>query len=128
MAYLFLLGRLILGLYYVRAAVKTHFLGAKGAIGYAKSVGVPMPDVAVIGSGILLLIGGLSILTGWYVTLGVACLVLFLVPVSFMMHAFWKVADPQMRAMQEINFLKNMALLGGALMILAIPTPWTFTL
>jgi putative oxidoreductase len=43
---------------------------------------------------------------------------LFLVPVTIVMHQFWGLSDPQMAAMQKANFLKNVALIGAALMIM----------
>lgn len=42
---------------------------------------------------------------------------LALVPVSFMMHAFWKESDPQARQGEQINFNKNLALIGGLLVV-----------
>jgi len=43
------------------------------------------------------------------------------------MHAFWK-EEGQTRVVEKIQFLKNMALLGAVLMLLAIPTPWMLSL
>lgn len=69
----------------------------------------------------------MGILLGVYVELAVLALALFFVPVSFKMHNFWAVQDPQQKMAEMVNFLKNMALLGAALMTLAIPTPWAFS-
>jgi hypothetical protein len=44
------------------------------------------------------------------------------------MHNFWKLEDPQLRMADKINFMKNMALLGAILMLLAIPSPWPLSL
>lgn len=96
-------------------------------IGYAQSKGVSSPKLAILGSGILLLIGSLSIILGYQPIIGVIALALFLIPVSFKMHAFWKIQDPMAKMNERINFEKNMALLGAALMILAI-TVWTYSL
>jgi putative oxidoreductase len=63
------------------------------------------------------LAGGLSILVGWHARAGAWLLVLFLVPVTLAMHAFWAVPDPMMRMMQQGMFMKNLGLLGGALLI-----------
>ena len=78
-------------------------------------------------AGILLLLGGLSILFGIYPYVGIVMLVAFLLPVSFMMHNFWTLADPQLRMADKVNFMKNMALLGAILMFLAIPLPWALS-
>jgi putative oxidoreductase len=82
----------------------------------------------VVLSGVLLLMGGLSILTGILPVVGVAALVLFFLPVTFTMHAFWKVEDPMGRIGERVNFFKNLALMGCSLMFLAIPQPWPFSL
>jgi len=68
-------------------------------------------------SGVIALLGGLGILLGFKARYGAWLIVIFLVPVTFMIHDFWTVADPMMRQMQQINFMKNLAMLGAALMI-----------
>jgi uncharacterized membrane protein YphA (DoxX/SURF4 family) len=123
----FLIGRIILGGYYLFNA-SNHFARLEMLTGYADSKHVPAPKVAVLVSGVLLLVGGLNILTGFQPIAGVIALVLFLLPVTFMMHAFWSVQDPMAKMGEMVNFTKNMALLGSALMFLAIPRPWPFSL
>jgi uncharacterized membrane protein YphA (DoxX/SURF4 family) len=97
-------------------------------VGYAQSKGVPAPKLAITGSGILLLIGGASMVLGLYPLIGVIALAVFLIPVTFMMHNFWKIQDPVARMGERISFQKNMALLGAALMMLAISTPWIWSI
>ncbi len=123
----FLIGRIIVGLYYLFNAFN-HFTQTNMLAGYAGSKGVPSPKLAVLGAGVLLLIGGLSILTGFQPVIGVIALVVFFLPVTFMMHNFWAVKDPMQRMGEMVNFLKNLALLGSSLMFLAIPQPWPFSL
>lgn len=123
----FLVGRLIVGAYYLINAAN-HILQVKALSGYAQSKGVPTPRVAVLGSGVLLLVGGLSILTGYYPLIGILALVIFFLPVTFIMHAYWKIQDPMMRTIEMVNFMKNLALMGSALMFLAIPQPWPYRL
>lgn len=123
----FLIGRIILGIYYLFNA-SNHFTRLEMMSGYTGSKGVPAPKAAVLAGGVLLLIGGLSILTGFQPIIGVIALVLFLLPVTFMMHAFWSVQDPMAQMGEMVNFTKNMALLGSALMFLTIPQPWPFSL
>jgi uncharacterized membrane protein YphA (DoxX/SURF4 family) len=96
--------------------------------GYAASKKVPLPKLAVMGSGLLLLVGGLSIGTGFLPLVGVICIVAFLLPVTLMMHNFWAIEDEQMKMTEMTNFMKNMGLMASALMFLAIPTPWPFSL
>jgi putative oxidoreductase len=88
------------------------------AIGYAAQHGVPAASFLVPLSGVLALVGGLSVLFGIRARLGALLLVAFLLPVTFAMHDFWAVADPVQAKLQQINFFKNLGLTGGALMIL----------
>lgn len=86
-------------------------------IAYAAHAGVPIAGLLVPASGILALLGGLSILLGYRAKIGAWLLVLFLVPVTLAMHNFWAVKDPMMAQMQMAMFMKNVAMLGGALLI-----------
>jgi putative oxidoreductase len=60
---------------------------------------------------------GLSILLGYRAKLGAWLIVLFLIPVTLMLHKFWTVQDPMMAQIQMILFMKNVSMLGGALLI-----------
>ena len=63
--------------------------------GYVASMKVPAPALAVYGSGILLVLGGLGVLLGQYVQISLVLIVIFLVPVTLIMHPFWTRTDPQ---------------------------------
>src|SRR5437868_11257020 len=86
----FLIGRVIVGLYYCSSGIR-HFTNLNMMAGYAGSKGVPFPKLGVPASGVLLLIGGLSILLGYQPLIGVIAIIIFLVPTSIMMHNFWAV-------------------------------------
>ena len=88
-----------------------------GAIAYAHSAGVPFASFLVPASGVLAFLGGLSVLLGWRARIGALMLVAFLVPVTLSLHAFWAVPDPMMAQMQFAMFMKNVGLLGGALLL-----------
>jgi putative oxidoreductase len=108
------LGRLCFALIFLMAA-PSHF--SSGAVAMAAAHGVPLASVAVPVSGILALVGGLSVLLGLRTRIGAWLLVVFLVPVTLMMHAFWTVSDPAAHQLQMVMFLKNLGLLGGALLL-----------
>ena len=108
------LGRFLFALIFLMAGAN-HF--NKQTIGYAASHGVPLAAIAVPLSGVLAIAGGLSILLGYRAKLGAWLIVLFLVPVSLMMHKFWAVTDPMMAQIQMILFMKNVSMLGGAVLI-----------
>jgi putative oxidoreductase len=92
-----------------------HF--TKRVIGYAASQGVPLASIAVPVSGLMALAGALSILLGYRAKIGAWLIVLFLLPVTFMMHRFWTVVDPIMAQVQLTMFMKNISMLGAALLI-----------
>jgi uncharacterized membrane protein YphA (DoxX/SURF4 family) len=127
MIYLFLLGRFLLGGFFVKSAYN-HFKNSVALAGYARSKGVLAPGVAVFVTGLLLLSGGLGILSGVYIKWAVLCLSIFLVGVTFKMHRYWEVEDPMARMGEHVNFYKNLALLGAVLLILFIPEPWAMAL
>lgn len=126
MELLHLIGRILFGGYFLYNAVNHLFTGTDILTGYARMRGVRAPKAMVYLTGLLLLLGSLSILLGIEPEWGVLFLILFLLPVSFMMHPFWKEeGEPRMSDM--INFTKNMALVGALLMFLAIPEPWPYS-
>ncbi len=112
------LGRILFGGFFIMNGYN-HFANLTMMAGYTQSKGVPAAKPAVAISGLLLLIGGLSTLFNFYPEIGLAALVLFLLPVTFLMHAFWKVQDPMAKMGERVNFMKNLALLGATLMFAA---------
>jgi putative oxidoreductase len=127
MEYLFLLGRIVFGGFWLFYAFK-NFRNVSIVAGYVASKGVPAPKAAILFSGVLQLFGGLSMLLGLYPTWGIVCLTVFLVPVSLIMHNFWADTDPAARMSNQINFHKNGALLAALWMINMVPQPWAFSL
>ena len=126
MIYLFLLGRVLLGGYFIMSGYN-HFKNLQSYSGYAQSKGVPMPKLAVLVTGAMLALGGLGVLLGVWINLAILLLALFLIFVTPKMHAYWTITDPMMQMGERVNFYKNVALLGAVLMLLAIPTPWAFS-
>src|SRR5437868_4805334 len=94
------LGRALFSAIFVMSA-PTHFKAQ--TIAYAHSAGVPFASFLVPAAGILATLGGLSVLLGYRARLGAVFLIAFLVPVTPMMHAFWKATDPMMFQMQMVN-------------------------
>jgi putative oxidoreductase len=114
MKFLVVLGRLFYSLIFILASFG-HF--SKPSIQYAAQNGVPMAEILVPLSGIIAFLGGVSILTGYKAKYGAWLLILFLVPVTFMMHKFWLFQDPVGGMIEKIMFMKNLSLLGSACLI-----------
>jgi putative oxidoreductase len=108
-----LFGRLVFSLIFLLAA-PNHF--SHDTINYAASQGVPLPALAVPLSGVIALLGGLSILLGYRARIGAWLIVLFLIGVT-PLHKFWGISDPAIVQTQMIMFMKNLSMLGGALLI-----------
>jgi len=87
-----------------------------------------MPALAIVGSGLWLAVSGLSVILGVRPDIGLWMAVAFLAGVTPVMHNYWTASDPNARLADSINFQKNMALLGAALVMLALPRPWPYSL
>jgi len=112
--YLVPIGRVLFSAIFLLAGTN-HF--SSQTIAYAAHEGVPLAGLLVPLSGVMALVGGLSIALGYRARWGAAILFAFLVPVTFGLHRFWAVADPMMHQLQMVMFLKNVAMAGAALLI-----------
>ena len=114
MRYSVLAGRILFSLLFVMSGLG-HF--SPQTISFAAAHAVPAASVAVPLSGILAVLGGISIALGYKARWGAVLIVLFLIPVTTMMHNFWSVNDPGIAQNQMAHFMKNLSLLGSALYI-----------
>jgi len=114
MPYLVLLGRVLFAAIFLAGAPR-HFT-AEGAA-HAADLGVPLAAIAVPLSGLMAIGGGLSVLLGYQARAGAWLLVAFLVPVTLMMHAFWRLDDPVAVHIQQGMFMKNLSMIGAAWLI-----------
>lgn len=114
MAHVVLVGRIFFSLLFL-FALPGHFTANE--IAYAATKGLPFATVLVPVSGIIMFVGALSILLGYKARYGAWLLVLFLVPVTLVMHRFWGLPDPATAQSQQIHFMKNLSILGAALLI-----------
>ncbi len=114
MKFLVLLGRIFYSVIFIISGIG-HFTA--GAVQFAEAQNVPYAEFLVPLAGILAVLGGISILLGYKARLGAWMIVLFLIPVTLMMHNFWDVQDSDLKMVQQAMFLKNLSMLGGALLI-----------
>lgn len=117
-----MIGRILFGGYFISSAIN-HFMDSETMTEYAESKNVPMPKIAVLGTGALMALGGLGIVLGAFPQLAILLLILFLLPTTVVMHDFWN-AEGQEKQMEMINFTKNIALIGALIMLLTLSTPW----
>lgn len=92
-----------------------HF--SRTGVEYARAGGSPSPELTVPLSGAAMVVGALMVAVGLWADVGALILIAVLIPITYFMHAFWKLTDPQEKAAQQAHFLKNMALIGGAVIV-----------
>jgi uncharacterized membrane protein YphA (DoxX/SURF4 family) len=113
---LLVIGRVLFALIFINSGI-AHLTKLQAMTGYAQYKKVPAAKLSVIVTGLMLVIGGLYIALGVYADLGALLLAIFLVASAFMMHNFWTIEDAQAKQGETINFFKNLALAGAALII-----------
>ena len=116
MQYIPLIGRILYASLFVLSGIN-HFTQLQSLSRYAASMGVPASTWAVIVTGLMILLGGLSILLGYRVKIGAVLLSVFLVMTAFMMHPFWAMEEPLQAQAQMAHFMKNLSLAGAALIV-----------
>ncbi|OAS16749.1 DoxX family protein [Paenibacillus oryzisoli] len=112
-----LIGRILIGAVFLLSGIG-HLKDRKLTARMAAAAGVPAPQLLSFVSSMLTVFGGLSLTLGFHVEIGVVLLLLFLLPVTFAMHPFWKSADPMEAGNQQGHFMKNIALSGALLVFL----------
>lgn len=123
---LFLLGRLLFGGILAFTGLN-HFLNGGQMIAYADAKGLPAPAASVYGSGGLLVVSGILVILGAYPIIAAGALATFLIGSAVLMHNFWAVPEDQVQD-EMTHFLKNVALAGGALSLLALAgTSWPYS-
>ena len=113
-----LIGRLVFAGLFLFYALQ-HATQFQGYSAFAGSRGTPFPRLAVAMTGLMLAVGGTLVALGLWADLGALILVVFLVPVAFVIHPFWKF-EGQERAGEQGVFLKDLALGGAALALIAL--------
>jgi len=108
------IGRILFSFIFLQSGFN-HF--SQEGITYAMRQGVPASSFLVPASGILAIVGAISIMLGYKARMGAWLIVLFLIPVTIMMHNFWAITDPMIKQTQMAMFWKNISMLGGALLI-----------
>ncbi|MEU7767894.1 DoxX family membrane protein [Nocardia sp. NPDC049190] len=113
-----LIGRVLFSLLFLGSAFG-HFAQTDAMAEFAQSRGIPMAKIAVLASGVLFGLGGLSVLLGVWADLGSLLLAVLLLPTAFLMHGFWKETDAQTKQVEMVSFNKDVALAGAALTLFA---------
>ncbi len=114
-----LLGRILLAAIFFMSAVGNKIPKYHEVVGVMEKVGVPAPQVLLPGAIAFLILGSISLVLGFRARLGALLLFIFLVLATYYFHAFWKIDDPKAAGEQMIQAMKNAALMGAMLFIMA---------
>src|SRR5271166_5228621 len=112
-----LVGRILLAAMFVISGYG-KLTGFDGAVGYIASKGLPMPQLLAAAAILVELGGGLAIVIGWKTRWVALAFILFLIVITPIFHNYWAAPADQMMG-QQINFMKNLTILGGMLLLLA---------
>jgi putative oxidoreductase len=112
-----LVGRLLLASIFIIAGLE-KIAGFDGTAKFMASKGLPMANLLLVATIMIELGGGLMIALGWHARWGALAIFLFLIPVTLVFHAFWTFEGAEY-SHQMHSFLKNLAIMGGMLYIMA---------
>ncbi len=111
-------GRVLLALMFVWAGV-SKLTNLDGTAGYIAGGGLPLPDVLAVVVALFELAAGLALAVGFQARWAALALGVFTLLASALFHQFWAV-PPEQQTMQELMFLKNMAVAGGMFIVAAL--------
>ena len=111
-------GRVLLSGIFLLSAVGNKIPNFEEVAKMMGSVGVPAPRFLLAGAIAFLIVGSVSLVLGLWARIGAGLLLVFLVLATYYFHAFWKL-EGQEAAMQQIQFMKNAALMGAMLFVMA---------
>jgi len=112
-----LVGRILLALIFIISGFG-KIMGFDATLGYIRSAGLPFAQLSAIAAIVVELGGGILLVVGWKARWAAAALFLFVLVAALYFHAFWA-SPPDQAMMQQIQFLKNLAIMGGMLYIMA---------
>jgi putative oxidoreductase len=112
-----LVGRILLSILFIISGFE-KISGFEGTVGTIAGHGLPMPQVLAAGAIAIELGGGLAVLAGWKTRWVALALIVFMIVITPTFHNFWG-APPEQAMNQQINFLKNVSILGGIFLLFA---------
>jgi putative oxidoreductase len=112
-----LIARILLSIIFIYSGFG-KLTGFEGTVGYIASKGLPVPQLMAIVAIAIELGAGLLLLVGYKARWAALAIFLFLIPTTLIFHNFWA-SPPNEYQMQQINFMKNVTIMGGMLMVWA---------
>ena len=112
------LGRLLIAGIFLMSAVGNKIPNFSGVTQYMAGEGVPMPTLMLVGAIAFLIVGSLSVISGYYTRIGASLLLIFLMLATYFFHEFWTF-EGEARQQQMIQFMKNLSLMGTMVFLIA---------
>ncbi len=112
-----LVGRVLLALLFLPAGI-AKIGGFAGTVGYIASKGLPLPSVGAVIAIVVEVVGGLALIAGFGTRWAALVLAGFTLVATFVFHNFWGM-PPDQAMMQQLMFFKNIAVVGGLLVLAA---------
>ena len=113
-----LVGRILLAIIFIKSGFG-KITGFEGTAAYMASKGLPMTQLLLVGTIVIELLGGIMLVVGYKARWAALAIFLWLIPTTLIFHKFWGLADAKEAATQQIQFLKNVTIMGGMLMVYA---------
>lgn len=112
-----LVGRILIAIIFLVSGIG-KIGGFAGTAGYMASKGLPMAEVLLVITIIIEIGAAALLILGFKARLGATLLFLWMIPVTFIFHNFWAMPAVEQQ-LQTIMFMKNLAIMGGLLFIMA---------
>lgn len=113
-----LIGRLLIAAIFLMSGI-AKLTDTPGTVAHMTAAGIPYADTLAIVAGVAEILGALSLVLGMLTRLGAAGLFVYMIPTTLIFHAFWNSEGPE-RLTQMVNFMKNLALMGGLATLMAV--------
>ncbi len=132
MSALLIIGRVMFSLIFLASGTAGHLGQTEGTAGYAEMRGVPNAKLLTQLSGVLIAVGAVGVILGFWMDLALLGLAVYVLFTNIMVHHFWTDEDPMTQQMEMTQFMKNLALAGGALVMFVltgsgVDMGWTLT-
>jgi putative oxidoreductase len=112
----FLIGRILFVIPFA-LSVQIHLIKREQGVQYARMYNVPLAELGVPLTGVMAILGAISVVLGLWGDVGALLIAAFLLLITPFMHAFWRETEEMQKINQIVNFQKNAAMLGGALVL-----------
>lgn len=113
-----LLGRILLAAIFLQSGYDKVFNFAR-TVKLMASKNMPIPDLLLVPSIIILLAGGIMLLVGWKARWAAFALIVFMIPATLVFHSFWTYPEAQF-VNQFHHFFKNLAIIGALFMVMGV--------